>query len=100
MPKQLPVHRLTPAAARLWAASLTQVEGETYASIVQRSGIREYQTYETARQLLLELGFLVLHNGRDCPVLFAQEDPETTRVTQPVATMWPGTITKVTTAKQ
>lgn len=96
MPKQLPIHRLTPSAARLWAASLTQQEGETYASIVRRSGIREYQTFEDARQLLLELGFFVIRDGRECPMLTPPEEFER----KPLATMPYTGVIKVTNAKQ
>lgn len=99
MSKRLPIHLLKPAAARLWIAAMTQEEGETYDDIVMRSGISEYQTFKMARQQLRELGFFIVREGRECPTYYA-EDPERP-ITEPYPTIpYPGTITKITHAKQ
>lgn len=99
MPKHLPIHKLTPSAVRLWAASVTQQEGESYDDLVRRSGIHEYETFRKAREQLIELGFFVVREGRECPMFYVQ-DSEAPRITEPVATMWPGTISHITKAKQ
>lgn len=100
MSKRLPIAKLSPAAARLLLASFEMEPGDTYAELVERSGISNCVTFLSARNQLKELGFIVQRDGQEYTTMY-MPDPELTRNTEPYPTIpYPGVVTKVTNAKQ
>jgi hypothetical protein len=95
----LPVAELSPAAARLLLALEMLQPGESVHDAVGRSGIIEMETYLKAYKALVKRGFIYMHEGREYVTRYAPQS-ELARLTEPVATTWPGTITKVSNAKQ
>lgn len=93
--RRLPVDKLPPAAARLLLASFTMGPGDTYADLMERSGIYNCRTFLAARRVLLERGFIRQHAGQEHTTLYEQE-PER----KPLATIPYIGVIRTTDAKQ
>lgn len=95
MSKLLRIGKLPPAAARLLLASFTMKPGDTYADLMERSGIYNCWTFLAARKQLLEGGFIRQHDGQEYTVLYEQEPEQ-----QPLATIPYIGVIRTTNAKQ
>jgi hypothetical protein len=77
--RKSPIAQLSPAARALLLAYYYGQFGDKIDDYVQRAGIRDYATYQRARQQLQALGFLNFAEGV-MPVRYEQK-PE--RITSP-----------------